>query len=71
MRSFKDSCTHFRRAEREKESFDSMMEKAKRHEDVVILDIDPGEQFFLSVMLEHEKEIIELRNRLMSGERMI
>ncbi len=42
-----------------------MMEKAKRHQDVVILDIDPGEQFFLSVLLEHEKEIIEPRNRSM------
>ncbi len=61
MRSFKDSCLHFRRAERDKEAFDSLMEKGKRHGDVVILDIDSGEQFFLSVMLEHEKEIIELR----------
>ncbi len=34
-------------------------------ETVVILDIEPAEQFFLSVLPEHEKQILELQQKAM------
>ncbi len=50
-----------------KEPFDSMMEKAAKHMDPAILDMDPHEQVFISILLEHEKDILELRNRYRTG----
>ncbi len=59
--------TYYRRAIRGeyKQAFDSLMEKASRHKDPIILKMPLMEQLFLSIVLEHEKEIVELRNRSM------
>ncbi len=72
----RDPFTHFRRAlsKRDQGAFDRLMERAVRHEDSKIMvfkvgtllqGIDPVEVVFLSILLEHEKEIIELRSRSM------
>ena len=62
----RDPIAYFRRAMRgqDKEALDSLLERAKKHEDVVILGADRMEILFLSVLLEHEKEFLELRERV-------
>ncbi len=72
----RDLFTHFRKAlsERDQEAFDRLVERAVRHENrrvmvfrvgALLQGIDLVEAVFLSILLDHEKEIIELRSRSM------
>jgi hypothetical protein len=76
----RDSFACFRRAlsRREREVFDRLIETAVKQQDEkvkvfrvgkLVQDIDPVEAAFLFLLLEHEKEIIELRSRFMEKSR--
>ncbi len=82
MRQQRDSIALFRRAlaGSDKLAFDALMQRAEKHEEGKIRTSNVGkpvqgmelmEALFLSIMLEHEKEIIELRYRLAWRERML
>ena len=62
----------FRRALRrgDREAFDSMMNKARQHASASIfnVEIDPSDSMFMSILLEQEKEITELKGRLGEAE---
>ncbi len=62
----------FRRALRrgDREAFDSMMNKARQHSSASIfnVEIDPSDSMFMSILLEQEKEIAELKGRLREAE---
>lgn len=62
----------FRRALRrgDREAFDSMMNKARMHASASIFNvkIDPSDSMFMSILLEQEKEIAELKGRLGEAE---
>ena len=62
----------FRRAlrRRDREAFDSMMNKARQHASASIfnVDIDPSDSMVMSILLEHEKEMAELKGRLREAE---
>ncbi len=45
----------------DKLAFDAVTQRAEHHEEIVILGVDRMEVLFLSVLLEHEKEILKLR----------
>ena len=57
----------FRRAlrRRDREAFDSMMDKARKHSAASSYDAraDPTDSMFMSILLEHEKEIGELKEK--------
>jgi hypothetical protein len=58
----------FRRALRkeDRELFDAVLNKARMHSSASLFNvhIDPVESMFMSILLEQEKEIAELRRRL-------
>ncbi|HEX9908206.1 MAG TPA: hypothetical protein VGB78_07065 [Thermoplasmata archaeon] len=58
----------FRRALRsgDREAFDSLMNRARMHASAstYAISLDPTESALLSMLLEHEKELLELRRRL-------
>lgn len=58
----------FRRALRkeDREAFDSLMNNARMHASAstYAISLDPVESALLSMLLEHEKELLELRRRL-------
>jgi hypothetical protein len=58
----------FRRALRkeDREAFDRLMEKARMHASAASYEarIDPVESMFMSILLEQEKEIGELRKKI-------
>jgi uncharacterized protein YbjQ (UPF0145 family) len=57
----------YRRALRrdDREAFDRLMDKARAHSSAASFDIqpDPTESMFLSMLLEHEKELNGLRQK--------
>jgi hypothetical protein len=57
----------FRRAlrRRDREAFDRMMDKARRHSAASSYDAraDPTDSIFMSILLEHEKELCELKEK--------
>jgi hypothetical protein len=59
---------NFRRALRrgDREAFDRMMNKARMHSSASIFNIhiDPSESMLMSIMLEQEKEIDELKGKV-------
>ncbi len=59
---------NFRRALRrnDREAFDNMMNKARMHSSASIfnIQIDPTESMFMSILLEQEKEIGELKGKV-------
>ncbi|MDY6930493.1 MAG: hypothetical protein SVJ22_01060 [Halobacteriota archaeon] len=61
----------FRKALRKKdrESFDRLMEKARSHSSAsgYALRLNPMESLFMSILLEQEKDIEDLRRMLESG----
>jgi hypothetical protein len=58
----------FQRALRkeDREAFDRLMEKARMHASAASYEarIDPAESMFMSILLEQEKEIRELRKKI-------
>ena len=58
---------NFRRALRkdDRELFDRIINKARMHS----VHIDPTESIFMSILLEQEKEILELRRKLKEAEK--
>ena len=58
----------FRRALRkeDREAFDRLMEKARMHANAASYEarVDPVESMFMSILLEQEKEIGELRKKI-------
>ncbi len=63
---------NFRRALRreDRELFDAMMNKARMHSSASLFNVhmDPIESVFMSILLEQEKEITELRKKLKEAE---
>lgn len=61
----------FRRALRDgdKDAFDRLMSKARKHSSAASYSIqaDPTESMFVSILLEHEKELGELREKAGNG----
>ena len=59
---------NFRRALRknDRKAFDKMMNKARMHSSASIFNIhiDPAESMFMSILLEQEKEIDELKDEV-------
>jgi hypothetical protein len=64
---------NFRRALRreDRELFDAMMNKARMHSSASLFNVhlDPTESMFMSILLEQEKEISELRIKLKEAEK--
>jgi hypothetical protein len=64
---------NFRRALRkdDRELFDAIMNKARMHSSASLFNvhIDPAESIFMSILLEQEKEILELRRKLKEAEK--
>jgi hypothetical protein len=64
---------NFRRALRkgDREKFDDMMNKARMHSSASIFNthIDPAESMFMSILLEQQKEISELRGKVREAEK--
>ena len=62
----------FRRALRkgDREAFESLIKSARMHASAATcaVSLDPAESAFLSMLLEHEKELIRLRKALDGGE---
>jgi hypothetical protein len=58
----------FRRALRkeDREAFDSLVNRARMHASAATyaISLDPAESALLSMLLEHEKELIEVKRRL-------
>lgn len=58
----------YRRALRsaDREAFDSLVNRARMHASAATyaISLDPAESALLSMLLEHEKELLELRRRL-------
>lgn len=58
----------FRRALRrdDRGAFDSMMNKARMHASAAVFNVqlDPSESMFMSILLEQEKEIAELKDKV-------
>lgn len=58
----------FRRALRkgDREAFESLIRSARMHASAATyaVSLDPSESAFLSMLLEHEKELIEVKRRL-------
>lgn len=63
----------YRRAlrSRDKEAFDSLVNRARMHASAstYAINLDPAESALLSMLLEHEKELLELKKRLTADER--
>ena len=63
---------NFRRALRreDRELFDAMVNKARMHSSASLFNVhlDPMESVFMSILLEQEKEISELRRKLKEAE---
>jgi hypothetical protein len=63
---------NFRRALRreDRETFDAMVNKARMHSSASLFNVhlDPMESVFMSILLEQEKEILELRRKLKEAE---
>ena len=63
----------YRRALRscDKEAFDSLVNRARMHASAstYAISLDPAESALLSMLLEHEKELLELKKRLAADER--
>ena len=51
---------------KDREAFDEMLRKARLHSSAASFDIqpDPTESMFLSILLEHEKDITELKGKM-------
>ena len=62
----------FRRALRscDREAFDSLVNRARMHASAATyaIRLDPTESALLSMLLEHEKELLSLKRRLEAGE---
>jgi DNA repair ATPase RecN len=67
-----DEWQGFRKALRkeDREAFDRLMDRARTHASAASYDtrVDPVESLFMSILLEQEKEIEELRKKLESLE---
>jgi hypothetical protein len=63
-----DEWQGFRKALRkeDREAFDRLMDRARTHASAASYDtrVDPVESLFMSILLEQEKEIEELRKKL-------
>jgi DNA repair ATPase RecN len=63
-----DGWQGFRKALRkeDREAFDRLMDRARTHASAASYDarVDPVESLFMSILLEQEKEIEELRKKL-------
>ncbi len=63
----------YRRALRscDKEAFDSLVNRARMHASAstYAISLDPTESALLSMLLEHEKELLELKRRLATENR--
>jgi hypothetical protein len=63
-----DQWQRFRKALRKEDraAFDRLMDRARMHASAASYDtrVDPVESFFMSILLEQEKEIEELRKKL-------
>lgn len=63
----------YRRALRscDKEAFDSLVNRARMHASAstYAISLDPAESALLSMLLEHEKELLELKRRLAVDDR--
>lgn len=68
LESMAQQWNDFRRALRsgDKEAFDALMNRARMHASAATyaISMDPIESALLSMLLEHEKEILALRNEL-------
>jgi hypothetical protein len=63
-----DEWQGFRKALRkeDREAFDRLMDRARTHASAASYDtrVDPVESLFMSILLEQEKELVELRKKL-------
>jgi len=68
LESMAQQWNDFRRALRsgDREAFDALMNRARMHASAATyaISLDPTESVFLSMLLEHEKEILALRKEL-------
>ncbi len=68
LESMAQQWNDFRRALRsgDKEAFDALMNRARMHASAATyaISLDPTESALLSMLLEHEKEILTLRKEL-------
>lgn len=68
LESMAQQWNDFRRALRsgDREAFDALMNRARMHASAATyaISLDPTESALLSMLLEHEKEILALRNEL-------
>lgn len=68
LESMAQQWNDFRRALRkeDREAFDSLVNKARMHASAstYAISLDPSESAVLSMLLEHEKALLELRKRL-------
>ena len=68
LESMAQQWNDFRRALRsgDKEAFDALMNRARMHASAATyaISLDPTESALLSMLLEHEKEILALRKKL-------
>ncbi len=68
LESMAQQWNDFRRALRsgDKEAFDALMNRARMHASAATyaISLDPTESALLSMLLEHEKEILALRKEL-------
>ncbi len=68
LESMAQQWNEFRRALRsgDKEAFDALMNRARMHASAATyaISLDPTESALLSMLLEHEKEILALRKEL-------
>ena len=71
VRKLVDDWSDYRKALRkeDREAFDELIKKAERHASAsgYVNRENPIESFFMSVLLEQEKEIAELKKRLEDG----
>ncbi|MBN1677065.1 MAG: hypothetical protein JW880_00860 [Candidatus Thermoplasmatota archaeon] len=62
----------YRRALRsaDREAFDALVNRARMHASAATyaISLDPAESALLSMLLEHEKELLEIRRKMRAGE---
>jgi DNA-binding response OmpR family regulator len=72
LESMAQQWNDFRRALRsgDREAFDALMNRARMHASAATyaISLDPTESAFLSMLLEHEKDILALRKELVKKE---
>lgn len=73
LESMAQEWNDFRRALRscDREAFDSLVNRARMHASAATyaIRLDPTESALLSMLLEHEKELLSLKRKLEAGER--